>query len=774
MINRATYIIILLFLHVSLYAAEQFECGIKGRVVDAVSSVPFEGAKCVLEEEGRIINTLYSDTDGLFNFQIASDELVDSISVNIDAIDYEPYHITLYNHKSPVDLGDCFLIKTTTLDELEVNASPVVNSNGKMIITPMKSQLDISSHAIDLLGNLAIPGLVYNPSNRTIAIASRNPVIFINGVQSSQDQLKSIAASDVVSVEYSSSVPPIYSRLGDCMINVRLKKKSAGGNLNVYESNDFIGSIVANGIDLGYNQGPSRFHANFSFLLESHHKTYDTIIDKFFTPQKEVTVSQQAESPFTNRNYNGLLEYVYNPGNSIIFMARASISAVNYLYKSHSDINDTQLGMYESQRRSSLKKMNPTVDLYFSKTFNSSSTLDINIVGNHSDTDYNSVTDYQGISTEITPYILNSRRYSLISAASYSHMVSSGITLGLTYTNTLSWNRNKYQALNSVHRMRETNNSAVISYRQSAGPVWISLETGLNQKHVTENGRSNNFIGNTTTANINWNISSKWNLGYYGTFSPGQLSLSDLIDSPIEKTNYLFITGTPDLKTPLNLKNSVTATFISGRLRVNTILQDSRIFHPVLFRIDYMTSADAFLKSMANGTHLTSQSIAVGGGYYGWLNMFYLQGAMTFRHSRVAMDDWKKVYNQLSGWVQLDWNYKKWTVTYQRQFPEKVLDGFSFFTQPSYDTLSLTFKPDKHWILRLGWEHMFDRRGWHYNSRTISPNYEGYEAREMHDCANMIRLMVVYDLSFGDIFKTTRQKNMNLQDTQTTFRRIDN
>lgn len=332
MINRTTsFVIILLFLHVSLYGAEQFECGIKGRVVDAVNSAPLEGAKCVLEEEGRIINTLYSDTDGLFNFQIASDEVVDSINVHIDAIDYEPYHITLYNHKSPIDLGDCLLIKTTTLDELEVNASPVVNSNGKMIITPMKSQLDISSHAIDLLGNLAIPGLVYNPSNRTIAIASRNPVIFINGVQSSQDQLKSIAASDVASVEYSSSVPPIYSRLGDCMINVRLKKKSVGGNLNVYESNDFIGSTVANGIDLGYNQGPSRFHANFSFLLESHHKTYDTIIDKFFTPQKEVTVSQKAGSPFTNRNYNGLLEYVYNPGSSIIFMARASLSAVNYL-----------------------------------------------------------------------------------------------------------------------------------------------------------------------------------------------------------------------------------------------------------------------------------------------------------------------------------------------------------------------------------------------------------------------------------------------------------
>ena len=98
--------------------------------------------------------------------------------------------------------------------------------------------------------------------------------------------------------------------------------------------------------------------------------------------------------------------------------------------------------------KTSSKRFTPSLDLYLRKDFNSKSSLELEVLGTLSSTDYrHTMTENLSDGRDET-YITDtdSKRRSLISEISYVHSFSDLTELSAGYQNTVSGNDNRYLA----------------------------------------------------------------------------------------------------------------------------------------------------------------------------------------------------------------------------------------------------------------------------------------------------------------------------------------
>lgn len=748
---------------------------ITGRVVDQ-SGKAIEGARCDAIYRDSIISGSLSDDIGKFLIQNEMPASPDSLKISISNDICDSYEIMLYNPIDSVDLGDCILNDYTYLDEFTVVANPVVKAKGKLIYTPSKSQIEISPRAIDLVGNVSIPGLVYNTFDKSFSITGRTPVILIDGRYTDQRELKSIRSSDVASIEFSDIVPTIYSEFGDCLISVRLKKRPAGGTFYIENLNDFRGCLETCLLDFTYNKGASKTRISADYRLQRDPKTFDTQWQRYNVDDNSLDICNDANIRTKSKRINTVLEYSYNPDPSLLFVGKLSLFLFNSLSKDSSEVFDSSMGNYSSFRRNHWNNVRPNIDIYFSKAFNSKNVLDLNVMLRmFGHMDYTSdISYFYPDDTQTIPYSLSTYRKSVISAINYKYKFSENADLSVTYQNTLSWNKNSYHVDQTTSRLKENNNYAYLTYQQSINNIWFSLRTGINQRLVNDEGKVNNSICNISQINASWKISQSFNLDYRGIYTPVSPTLADLLDVPVTISNHLVETGNPDLKTAVDLNQSLSLNFSKGKCRASVSFANKHMFNPILYSMDYNASDKYFLKTTDNGRYTDHLRVSFDGGFYGLFDMFTFQGSIGFNSYKTACNDWACRINSLEGWFGVAWQYKKWSVLYTRGFQPKKFIGFESVKDSGFDTLAVRFTPNEHWSFSLAWDYMFNKHGYTTSTEYIGPFITGERVSDLRHYSNMISLNISYDISFGNIFKPSKSKSIELEDTQTTFRRIDN
>jgi len=92
---------------------------------------------------------------------------------------------------------------STTLDEVVVTADTQIETAKKVILRPTKLEKKHSSNGYALLEIMNLPDFNVNASEQTIStLTGRNVIILVNGVEAQPDELATLAASQIVQIDY--------------------------------------------------------------------------------------------------------------------------------------------------------------------------------------------------------------------------------------------------------------------------------------------------------------------------------------------------------------------------------------------------------------------------------------------------------------------------------------------------------------------------------------------------------------------------------------------
>ena len=134
------------------------------------------------------------------------------------------------------------------LDEVVVEAAPVMRMADKMIYFGTKEARKHSNNGVSFLRNLHIPEVVVDPVNGGVSSPLGNVQIRINGRQTSEKELASLMPSDIVKVEFYDNPGVAYQGAG-AVVNFIVKHRTTGGEFMGWvkplaEENSVIGRCI--------------------------------------------------------------------------------------------------------------------------------------------------------------------------------------------------------------------------------------------------------------------------------------------------------------------------------------------------------------------------------------------------------------------------------------------------------------------------------------------------------------------------------------------------
>lgn len=732
---------------------------IKGVVLSDADSTAIIGAECLVKVGDKMIQGASTGADGSFEISTAEKG---AMALEVTMTGYAPTEIVIESGAGNINVGRIYLNEAEALGEVTVTGKHMIDARGRTLVYPSASDIKASSTSVSLFSKLPLPGLLADPINRTLSVDGGSPMILIDGVPASMDDVNSLAPKNIERIEYSRITPARYADRGSSgFINITLKKRDDGGDVYLWGRSAVSTAFVDANLRASYHQGPSQFTVSYNPSWRNYKKVYDDKHQSFVGDDFRVDLDEHDRNPF-NYFFNPMrLKYLYRPTSRTIFSATLMTSVMTNKREYMGTTIDSFLGEYSNHNISDGKSVTPSLDLYLSHDFNDRNSLELQMVGTIGYDDYHRTNLYDLPEGDPQAYVMDvdSRRRSLISEVSYTHTFSDRTSLSGGYQNTVSHSKNLYKTTDREPVLTENNNYVYVSLGQQIRRVYLSLSTGAKLFWIRNDDNKRHFIRNLTTVQGSWNISDSWNLGGAFLYSPSIPSLSSLTDYPQQVSPYLISNGSPGLKVAENFIWQLMPSFRKGKFSSSLFLSWTECRNAVIQDMFYLGDK-MFLSQSVNSRRQR--------GYGGSLNMRLSDIAgfganVTFTLSRYESggEGWDNHLTSFSGSMSVWWNKGPWTVSYWRKLPGKYLSGHIVSKEENGDALSLEFRPDKHWNIGVDWMYMFDRKGTRYPTWNYSTVNPATNDRYIKHNSNMVVLSVQYVADFGSVFRSKRRSLNN-------------
>lgn len=734
---------------------------IQGIVLSSNDSTAVAGASCRLLSDGWLITGASTGADGSFSLETG---LKSALNLEISMTGYFPTDVIIEPGGRSLNIGTVYLDDGVTLDEVTVTGNTVVHSKGRTIVYPSGSDVSASGTAIGLFQKLPLPGLQANPVNRSLAVDGGAPVILIDGVPSTIDDFNALQPKEIEKVEFSRFTPARYADSGKSgFLNITLKKRNDGGQVYLWGRSAVNTAFVDANIRASYHQGASRFTLQYVPSWRNYQKVYDNVYESYIGDDFRVDLEEHDRNPFNYHYHSFRLKYDFRPTDKTLFSATLSATPNFSGRRAIAQTKDSQLGEYNNSNRTTSKDFTPSLDLFLRQDFNEKNSLEVEVVGTLSSSDYRRDNNYTFSDGSEDSYVMNvdSRRRSLISEISYIHNFSDRTSLSAGFQNAVSHSRNKYLSSDYEPVLTENNNYAYVRLGQSVGKFYFSVATGAKMFWINNDLNKRHFIRNLSSARISWDINNSWSLWGNFRYSPSIPSLTDLTDYPQQTTPYLVSNGNPELKVAENFFYGIGFDYSYRKFQLSFQSVYANTNNNVISDVTYMGDG-LFLSQSVNAKYRrvfqNDLSLRISDIYGFGANLY-----MSLTHYRTAGDGWRHKLTSFDGSISIWWNKGPFTVSYWRKFPGKYLSGHYVGKDENGDSLQFEWKPDKHWTVGASWMYMFDKKGTRYPAWDYSSVNPSSRERYIKNNGNMVVLSVSYTADFGSIFRAAR-RNLNNSD----------
>ena len=211
-------------------------------------------------------------------------------------------------------------------------------------------------------------------------------MFLINGIEASDNQIKSIAPTNVVRVEYFDIPPARYSQRADTVVNIITKNPEVGYSYGADVTSALTTGFVNGSAYAGYTKGKNDFGLEYSINL----RDYDNrIVDKIYDYNlngSHYNSTEQQKDHFGYTNQNISLRYANVVAGNYTFQAKGSIFINSNFNKGLGKSIFTQDNLTENHstvHNSNSNYIAPTLDLYYSKNIGKKDELSLNLIGSH-------------------------------------------------------------------------------------------------------------------------------------------------------------------------------------------------------------------------------------------------------------------------------------------------------------------------------------------------------------------------------------------------------
>ncbi|MDE6207387.1 MAG: hypothetical protein K2M55_06220 [Muribaculaceae bacterium] len=736
---------------------------IRGEVMSSADSTVVAGASCRLLADGNAVTAVSADAEGRFTLECDNRG---ALTLEVSMVGFTPTQILIESGAKNINIGSVYLDEGLQLDGITVTATNATTSRGRSIIYPSVADVKASGTSISLFQKLPLAGLETNPINRTLSVDGGTPVILIDGVPSTIDDINGLQPKDIEKIEFTRFTPARYADSGKRgLISITLKQRTDGGQIYLWARSAVATAFVDGNVRASYHQGPSQFTLAYSPSWRNYQKVYDNKLESFIAEDFIVDIESHDRNPFYYHYHPINLKYDYKPSAKTLFSATFNIRPNYNKRRLIGETSDSELGTYSNYNDTYGKDFSPSLDLFLRHDFNDRNSLEAQVVGTMANNDYRRANNYSFADGSEESYLVDvdSRRRSLISEVSYIHDFNDDLQLSAGYQNTVSRSTNHYETSDFKPVLTENNNYLYARLGWSVNKVYLSLSSGAKLFWMENDDNRRHFIRNISSAQLHWSISGKWSLAAGFSYTPSIPSLSALTDYPQQLTPYLFSNGNPDLKVANSFLYQLMPQFRYKKFNTSLLMNYSNVSDGMMDEVLYLGDGH-FLSQTINARRMWNAS--------GSLNMrlsdiagFGVNLTLKLGHSEVMNDNWSHHLTSFSANASLWWNKGPFTITYWRKLPGKYLSGSVVAKDENGDALQLDYTPNQHWTIGASWMYMFDRKGTRYPSWDYSPTNPGYNERHISNNANMIVLSASYSADFGSIFRTGSRR---LNNTDTT------
>lgn len=280
------------------------------------------------------------------------------------------------------------IIKTKEIQEVLLKSQKKKQFSDHANYTFDKEALEKARHSKDLLTTL--PELQLDPISNTVTSIKGGKILFlINGIEASDNQIKSIAPTNVVRVEYFDIPPTRFATRADTVVNIVTRNPENGYSYGADVTSAFTTGFVNGSAYGNYTKGKNDFGLEYSINL----RNYDNrIVDKIYEydlNNVRYRSAEQQKDHFGYTDQNITARYTNAEIGKYAFQAKLNLNISDSFSNGNGQSIFSQgnlQNVHGTIHNRSSNYLNPTLDLYYSKNIGKKDELSLNLVGSHYDT----------------------------------------------------------------------------------------------------------------------------------------------------------------------------------------------------------------------------------------------------------------------------------------------------------------------------------------------------------------------------------------------------
>lgn len=589
------------------------------------------------------------------------------------------------------------------LEDVVVNATPVISKADRKLLIPNAQQIKGSVNGVDLLRKLNIASLIVNPVDQSIKLASNGKVdLRINGRAVTDKDIQTIDPSTVMRVEYHDN-PSLRYGDAEIVIDFIVKNPTSGGSYytNLTQAvnkgyNDFY-----NGLKLNYKKSEfsvsNGIQARWDLGQWRDNTEYYTRADGTRYERTETGVPAGAD---TFRDWCNASYCFTDPEKQLLWIQ----ASVNYDNTKHADYRGV-LSNHDTSERFKMNDLNSSkytevsLDMYYQRNLKKDQLLMLNVVG--SMTPSNSERTY-------TEYLLDENDehneipytdiYTYIKGKSY-HLVTDAVyekawknkrfTSGVRYEG--NWSESEYPEMGLESNSHWNNLYVYGEYWQRLGEK-VDLTAGVGMLYY--DNKSGDVSSTSCFFRPRMNLryraskSSTFRFSFSGSGNTPTISQLTNVAQQIDNTQVSM--GNAGLKNFMSYRSQLQYEYTKGAF-YGYLRSTYWYRHNPIMECKYL-DGNSIINTYANhkNAHVFTNELHLAlNSWKGWVT-----ASTQFGHYRSIMhgNDYTHTYNNyyMNGFIGLEhWN---WTLGYQYQTNYNYFKGETLSGGESLTVIGLMYK----------------------------------------------------------------------------------
>lgn len=298
------------------------------------------------------------------------------------AIGYEPVVKTIIAGDGDNANTD-FVMKeqAITINGVTVSGKRTIDYADRSVYTFSDEQIKTARQVADLVGS--VKDLRIDPTTGKIAKAGGGQVkLLLNGINATDNDLKSIPAEKILKVEYYTIPPARYAEEGT-VVNVITKRLDTGFAVGADAMHAFTTGFGDDNVYMKLTSGRHQLTADYSLSYRNYDENYATRHYRFNINGQESDYLYNTKYPFGYTTNTISLKYLYNKPEDIVLQVALSPSFTHRFNTAYNDIEATGNSQWTNgggEEHGKTNTFSPSVDVYLNKKFNGGNELTANVV----------------------------------------------------------------------------------------------------------------------------------------------------------------------------------------------------------------------------------------------------------------------------------------------------------------------------------------------------------------------------------------------------------